>query len=76
MYCHVPVITSNVSSLVEITSKNAYLVDPNKPEQISDGLIKILNKQNIKNNLISKAKIRSEKFSWSSSAKDFLNILK
>lgn len=76
MHCHVPVITSNISSLVEITSKNAYLIDPNKPEQISDGLIKILNEQSIKNDLILKAKIRSEKFSWNSSAKDFLNILK
>jgi len=76
MHCRVPVITSNASSLVEITSKNAYLVDPNKTKQISEGLIKILNDQNIKNNLVSKAKIQAEKFSWNSSAKEFLNILK
>lgn len=76
MYSSVPVITSNRSSLPEITGNFAYLIDPNKPEQISKELVSILNDENIKNKLIMQAKEKTTAFSWKKTAEEFLQILK
>ena len=76
MHCGIPVITSNRSSIPEITQENAYLTDPNRPQQITTGLIKILNDQNLSNSLKEKGQIRSTNFSWNTAAKKFLEILK
>lgn len=76
MFSGIPVITSNRSSMPEITGSFAWLVDPNKPAQISAGLIKILNDEKFKNELVAKAKEKSLTFSWEKAAKEFLEILK
>ncbi|HRY36589.1 MAG TPA: glycosyltransferase family 1 protein [Candidatus Magasanikbacteria bacterium] len=76
MHCKTPVITSNRSSIPEITDENAYLVDPNRPLQITAGLIKILNDQNLSNTLKETGQKRSQNFSWDIAAKEFLKILK
>jgi glycosyltransferase involved in cell wall biosynthesis len=38
----VPVITSNVSCLPEAGGKGAYYVNPDKPEEIAEGLQRII----------------------------------
>ena len=38
-----PVITSNTSSMPEISGGKAHIVDPYKPEEITEGIIKIIN---------------------------------
>jgi len=74
MACGVPVITSNTSSMPEIAGDAALIIDPFKPEQITDALIQITNNQSLKKQLIERGLLQSAKFSWKAMAKDVLEI--
>jgi glycosyltransferase involved in cell wall biosynthesis len=75
MRCGVAVITSNTSSMPEITGgEAAYIIDPFKPEQITEGIIKLLKDEKLRNELIEKGFKQSKKFSWENMAKDVLSL--
>lgn len=74
MACGVPVITSNTSSMPEIAGDAAMIIDPFKPEQITDALMQITTNKSLKNKLIEKGLQQSAKFSWNAMAKDVLEI--
>jgi len=76
MSCGVPVITSNTSSMPEIAGDAAMIIDPFKPEQITDALIQITKNQSLKKQLIERGLQQSAKFSWKAMAKDVLGIYK
>lgn len=71
----VPVITSNRSSLPEITSGAAYLVNPHRPNEIADGLTRILNSSALAERFSLLGKAQAEKFSWEKSAREWLSLL-
>lgn len=48
MSCRCPVITSNVSSIPEVTSSSAMLIDPLNEEALSNSLIKMINTPDLK----------------------------
>lgn len=64
MACGVPVITANTSSMPEVAGNAAHIIDPNKPEEICNGMIKITSDAEYKNELIQKGLLQSKKFSW------------
>lgn len=64
MACGVPVITSNISSMPEVAGDAAHIIDPNKPKEICDGMIKITSDAKYRNELIQKGLLQSKKFSW------------
>ncbi len=66
--CDTPVITSNVSSMPEVAGSAALLCDPFNPEHIAAALLKIANDEVCRKELIDKAQIRREEFSWDKSA--------
>lgn len=74
MRCGVPVITSNTSSMPEVSGDAAYIVDPYKPEEITDGIIELLNNEQLREELVEKGIKRSQKFSWKNMAKDVLKL--
>lgn len=74
MRCGVPVITSNTSSMPEVSGNAAYIVNPHKPEEITKAIIEVLNNKELKNSLIEKGIKQSEKFSWENMAKDVLRL--
>ena len=74
MRCGVPVITSNTSSMPEVSGNAAYIVNPHKPEEITKAIIEVLNNNELKNSLIEKGIKQSEKFSWENMAKDVLRL--
>ena len=49
------------------------LITINGIDDLSEGLLKLENDQNLRKKLISKGKIQATKFSWESSAKLFLD---
>jgi glycosyltransferase involved in cell wall biosynthesis len=49
--CGVPVITSDVSSLPEAAGPGAHYIDPDKPESIAEGIIKIVSSPDYAKNL-------------------------
>lgn len=71
-----PVITSNTSSMPEISGGNAYIVDPTKPEEITKGIHKILSDKNYRDELIQKGLKQAEKFSWRTMAEEVLELYK
>jgi len=76
MRCRVPVITSNTSSMPEVSGKAAYIVDPYKPEEITKGIIELLANKELRDELIEKGEKQSLKFSWKNMAIDVLELYK
>jgi glycosyltransferase involved in cell wall biosynthesis len=76
MSCGVPVITSNTSSMPEVAGNAAHLIDPNKPEDICRGMLKIVFNENYKKELIQKGLKRSKQFSWNKMASQVLEQYK
>ncbi len=76
MRCKVPVITSNTSSMPEVSGNAAYIVDPYKPEEITQGIIDLLSNKKLREELIEKGYNQSQKFSWKNMAIDVLNLYK
>jgi glycosyltransferase involved in cell wall biosynthesis len=76
MSCGVPVITSNTSSMPEISGEAGFLVDPFNPEEITHGIIKILNDPSLKKQLIERGLKQAEKFSWYAMAERVLELYK
>jgi len=74
MRCGVPVITSNTSSMPEVSGDAAYIVDPYKPEEITNGIIELLDNKKLRKELISKGYKQSQKFSWKNMAIDVLKL--
>lgn len=76
MACGVPVITSNTSSMPEIAGDAAHIINPNNPEDITQGIIKILEDKNYCDTLCKKGLERSQLFSWKNMAKQVLELYK
>lgn len=74
MACGCPVIVSDRASLPEVCSDSALYVNPHKPEEIADSIIKILNDQEVRNQLVRKGLERVKTFKWENTAKDILKI--
>ena len=72
MACGVPVITSNTSSMPEVSGDAAHIVNPYHPEEITEGMIKILSEKEYSENLCQKGIERSKFFSWKNMAEQVL----
>lgn len=72
----VPVITSNTSSLPEIAGGAAYLVNPENEEEIAEAILKIVEDNSLRKNLIEKGKVRLKDFSWEKTAEEVIEVYK
>ena len=68
MSCETPVITSNVTSMPEVTGDSAILVDPFSVSDIAKGMEKMYLDKEFRTQLIEKSKMQREKFSWNQTA--------
>jgi glycosyltransferase involved in cell wall biosynthesis len=64
-----PVVTSNVSSLPEVTGDAALLVDPYDPSAIADGIRQVLTDEPLRQRLKLKGLERARQFSWEASVR-------
>ncbi len=74
MACGVPVITSNTSSMPEVAGDAAKIIDPFKPEEITEALITLVDNNELRDNLVAKGLERARKFSWKAMAESVLEI--
>jgi len=74
-YTETAVITSNVTSMPEVAGDAALFVDPFSPEDISRALSKMATDLELRKTLISKGKIRREKFNWQNTADNLWNAI-
>ena len=74
MACGVPVITSNTSSMPEVAGTAAFIIDPFKPEEITEAILKILGDKALRDDLVKKGFEQAAKFSWRAMAQSVLAI--
>lgn len=68
MYCDVPVIASNVTSLPEVAGDAALPADPHSVDAIKNAMVQIAKDAQLRNQLIEKAREQRQKFTWDKSA--------
>ncbi|MBS1553287.1 MAG: glycosyltransferase [Bacteroidetes bacterium] len=74
MACGTPVITSNTSSMPEVTGDAAPLVDPQNTVEIAEAISKVLNNEAMRNDYISRGLARAQNFSWNRAAVELQTI--
>jgi glycosyltransferase involved in cell wall biosynthesis len=70
-----PVLTSKVSSMPEVAGKAAFMVDPDKAEEISVGLKRLVADGVYISRLITEGDKQLEKFSWEKAAQETFEVL-
>ncbi len=73
MACGTPVIASNLTSVPEVVSDSALLVDPSNVDDIKNSMIKILEDKLLTIGLINKGLLHSSKYNWKNTAYDTLD---
>lgn len=68
MSCKTPVLTSNLTSIPEVTTDSAVLVNPFNIDDISLNLFKLLDDYEFRLNLTEKGYLKSQEFSWQNTA--------
>lgn len=75
MYCDVPVISSNVTSMPEIAGDAGLLVDPHSVEAISQAMNRIVNEKGLRQKLIVNGRVVRQRFSWDQTAQHMWNSI-
>ncbi len=69
-----PVITSCTSSMPEIAGNAALLVNPNKVQDIRDGIVELLINKNLRENLMQRGIERINDFSWEKTSLEYFKV--
>ena len=64
----VPTLTSNISSMPEVSGDAALLVDPHSMDAIAAGLTEVSENQSLRDTLVSRGLSRAAEFSWDRTA--------
>lgn len=75
MQAGVPVITTNRSSLPEITDGAAYLINPHRPDEIAEGIERILSSPVLHNYYFRAGLKQAQKYNWEKTAREWLDCL-
>jgi len=74
MACGTPVVTSDVSSLPEVTGDAALLIDPNDERALANALIEIVNNEGLRAELRERGIAQAKKFTWRAAAEKTLSL--
>jgi len=72
--CSAAVVTSKASCLPEIAGDAAVLIDPNDPQDIANGILKILEDEDFRSKLKEKGSQRAKEFTWDRTARQTLEV--
>ncbi|MGD0854228.1 MAG: glycosyltransferase family 1 protein [Dehalococcoidia bacterium] len=75
MACGTPVITSNTSSLPEVTGDAALLVNPYDAHEMASALYRVISEPGLRETMIEKGLERVRLFSWQRTARSVLTVL-
>ena len=76
MYCGVPVITSNVSSMPEVVGEAGLLVEPDSIASIVMTMTSLLKNADLRQELSTKTQLQRQKFSWDLTTKRLEDSIK
>lgn len=71
----VPVVTSNVSALPEVAGEAALYGDPHDVSSIARAMLRLNNEPGLADSLSEKGKIQAAKFSWDTSAGQWVELI-
>lgn len=74
MGCGVPVITSNTSSMPEVSGGAAKIIDPYQPKEITQAIIELQNNAELREKLKKEGLQQAAKFTWLAMAQDVKKI--
>lgn len=74
MACGLPVIVSNVSSLPEVVGDAALLIDPHNVDELAVAMWRVLNDQDLRQEMRDKGLRQAQRFSWQRAATETLDI--
>ena len=74
MACGAPVITSNTSSLLEVTGDAAIHIDPHDTLALANAISRLLGDEQLRENLRQKGYVQVQKYTWSKSAHKTLSL--
>ena len=74
MACGIPVVASNAGSLPEVTGGAALVVEADQPGAFAEALGAILDRPEIRNDLVAKGLVRAKEFSWHRAAEEMLRV--
>lgn len=76
MQYDVPVVAAKTQALVEVGGEAAMYVDPYSQDEISDGLMKVMNYSAIRKKLMDNGRKRLKEFSWEKAATETISVYK
>ncbi|MEG2867672.1 MAG: glycosyltransferase family 1 protein [Terrisporobacter sp.] len=76
MSCKTAVITSNLTSIPEVTGDAAILIDPFNSDELANSLFMLLDNDELRTDLANKGYEKSLEFSWKNTAKKTLEAYK
>lgn len=76
MTCGCPVVTSSTGATPEIAGDAALIVNPRSVDEIYKAIVRVLEDEKLKKELVSKGYARAKKFSWEKSARETLSVFK
>jgi glycosyltransferase involved in cell wall biosynthesis len=72
--CGTPTLTSNISSIPEVTGDAALLIDPTNMQEIAAGLERLLGDASLRQELMTRSISQAASFSWAATATATLNL--
>ncbi len=76
MYCDVPVITSNVTSMPEVVGDAGLCVSPYNVQEISDAMTELYKNPDLVKQCIEKGRVQRQQFTWKRFAEEVYQVLK
>jgi len=71
----VPVVTSNVASMPEVSDSSAVLVNPKNPAEIAEAVYKLISDNSLREEIIKKGYENIKRFSWDKCAEAIKEII-
>ncbi|MEQ8705099.1 MAG: glycosyltransferase family 1 protein [Phaeodactylibacter sp.] len=68
MHAEVPVITSSVSSMLEVAGDAALLVDPHNTDALAQALVRLDGAAELRQRLVEKGRVQRRQYSWEQTA--------
>lgn len=76
MACGTPVVAAGIPALREVAGEAAYLVDPYSPENMAEGVNRVLTDDHLREDLKIRGLDRARQFSWTRCARETWEVLK
>jgi len=74
MACACPAITSNISSLPEVTGKAGIMVDPHDTDGLAQAMRQVLTNSELRDSMIRRGLEQAKRFSWEKAAEQTLEV--